>query len=556
MISGVLNHNSKIKIMESKHSLPTSIQKIRVADVVISEVTNKLYDYTSHEAEIKALMESISEIGQKEPIVVIKEGNRYPIVDGVLRLMAINRLNLNEIAAIISPFEPSEQTSFADFVIHHHIRKEKTDGEKLNEIQTLLRINEENPNPLRDKEKRVALVSALMGGKGWGRNNVFNLENILRFEKENGTDLSLSDQVIKNEVKPARAIEAINLIKSEDISDEMEKESSIIKGFLKGSYDKEKARALTVDYKTKKQVQPTVIDLGQPKTENFRIIKGNIETIELPNDLLADTIFTSPPYYQLVRYGTDPNELGWEKTPDLYVKRLSDILMKCFDRLKDSGSMFINIGETHQDFQCLGIIDRLTVELLSRGVRLVDKYIWEKPVAKPLNNKVRRLNPAYEVILHFSKTKDYYFDPIRTGNKKKMKVSKGCKEHGMKSKSHHIPNQYSNLRNFFGIDDDKNIIKLRIHQNRTKHVQGEEEHPATFSMDLPIKLLYISCPKNENTVVIDPFMGSGSCGVTALKMGFKFVGVELYEKNILTAKRMLTEAQKQFDETIELEEAA
>ena len=102
--------------------------------------------------------------------------------------MAMNRLNLNEIAAIISPFEPTEQTSFADFIIHHHIRKEKTDGEKKNEIRTLLRIDEEHPNPLRDKEKRVALVSALMGGKGWGRNNVFNIENILRWEKENGTD--------------------------------------------------------------------------------------------------------------------------------------------------------------------------------------------------------------------------------------------------------------------------------------------------------------------------------------------------------------------------------
>lgn len=526
-------------------------QTIGIESVVISEVTNKLYNYAHHEAEIEALMESISEIGQKEPIVVIKEADKYIIIDGVLRLMAMNRLNLNEIAAIISPFEPTEQTSFADFIIHHHIRKEKTDGEKKNEIRTLLRIDEENPNPLRDKEKRVALVSALMGGKGWGRNNVFNLENILRWEKENGIDLSLSDRVIKNEVKPARAIEAINLIKTEEIGEEMEQESCIIKDFLKGSYDKEKAKALVADYKAKKQVQPTVIDLYKPKFENFRIIQGDIETIELPEDFLVDTIFTSPPYYQLIKYGSDKNELGWEKTPDQYVKRLSDILMKCFNRLKDSGSMFINIGETYQDFQCLGIIDRLTVELMSRGVRLVDKYIWEKPVAKPLNNSVRRLNPAYEVILHFTKTKRYYFDPIRTGNRKKMKVSKGCKERGIKNQSYHIPNQFGTPRNFFGIDDDRNIIKLRIHQNRTKHIEGEEKHPATFSMDLPTKLLYISCPKHENTVVMDPFMGSGSCGVTALKMGFKFVGVELYDKNIVTAKRMLSEAQKEFDENLE-----
>ena len=48
---------------------------------------------------------------------------------------------------------------------------------------------------------------------------------------------------------------------------------------------------------------------------------------------------------------------------------------------------------------------------------------------------------------------------------------------------------------------------------------------------------------------MDPFMGSGSCGVTALQLGFKFVGVELYEKNIKTAERVMSEAQESFDES-------
>jgi len=542
--------------MDSKNSLPTGIQKIRIADVVISEVTYKLYDYSNREAEIHALMESINEIGQKEPIIVVKEGDKFIMTDGVLRLMAMNRLNLNEIAAIVSPFEPTEQTSFADFVIHHHIRKEKTDGEKKNEIRTLLRIDEKNPNPFRDKERRVALVTSLMGGKGWGRNNVFNLENILKWEKKNGTDLSLSDSVIKNEVKPARAIDAINLIESEEFTETMEKESDIIKGFLKGSYEKEKAKALIADFNMKKNVPATVIELYSPKTENFRIIQGNIETIELPEDLLVDTIFTSPPYYQLIKYGNDPNELGWEKTPDLYVKRLANILMKCFDRLKPTGSMFINLGDTYQDFQCLGVIDRLTCELMNRGIRLVDKIIWNKPGSKPLSNKVRRMNPSYEVILHFSKTKDYYYDPIRILKDSKLKVSKGCKEKGAKKGSYHIPNKNGSLRNLINPDELSNVITLQINKNRTKHVEGEEYHPATFSMDLPFIPLAISCPKSENTVVMDPFMGSGSCGVTALKMGFKFVGVELYEKNIVTAKRTLAVAQREFDDHIESQKAA
>jgi len=73
-------------------------------------------------------------------------------------------------------------------------------------------------------------------------------------------------------------------------------------------------------------------------------------------------------------------------------------------------------------------------------------------------------------------------------------------------------------------------------------------HPATFSDNLPVIPLLISTPKDRKSVVMDPFMGTGSCGVTALQLGFKFVGVELYEKNIRTAERILDEGQESFDE--------
>ena len=43
-------------------------------------------------------------------------------------------------------------------------------------------------------------------------------------------------------------------------------------------------------------------------------------------------------------------------------------------------------------------------------------------------------------------------------------------------------------------------------------------------------------------------MGSGSCGVASLLLGFKFVGVELYDKNIATAERILSGGQDEFDE--------
>jgi len=531
-----------------KSSIIVTHQKFRNEELVVSEITNKFLYYSNRELEIQALMESISEIGLQQPISIVKFRSQHVIADGVLRHKACSRLNLNEIDCIVSGIEVEDELGLIDLIIQNQLHKVKTDPEKLNEVKGLLRIDSDDTNPLRDKDKRVAIISSLLGGKGWGRNNVYSFEKILRWEKNTNSEQRLAERVISNEITISKALETISLIENPLFEKEKEDESCIVDGFINGKYTAEKAEKLMGSYDRKKAEEPTQIDLYPIEARNYTILQGNIEDIELPEDLEIDTIFTSPPYFQLVRYGTDPNELGWEKTPDLYVKRLTAILMKCFVRLKNTGSMFINIGETHKDFQCLGIIDRLTCELMNQGVRLVDKIIWEKPVAKPLNNTVRRLNPAYEVILHFSKTKDYYFNPIRTTNEKRLKVSKGCKEHGVKTTSYHIPNRFGALRNFLNPEDLKNIIKLRIHQNRTKHVDGEEEHPATFSMDLPLIPLALTCPKNENTVVFDPFMGSGSCGVTAIKMGFKFVGVELYEKNIVTAQRILNESQQDFDQ--------
>ena len=104
-----------------------------------------------------ALVESIGSIGQQQPIIVIKKDQKYLVLDGVLRLKALIRLNSDEINVIVVEFEETDDFSLSDLIIHHQIRKQKTNREKLNEIKTILRIDSEKTNPLRDKEKRVDL---------------------------------------------------------------------------------------------------------------------------------------------------------------------------------------------------------------------------------------------------------------------------------------------------------------------------------------------------------------------------------------------------------------
>lgn len=532
----------KTKISTQKESL-----KININDVVVSNLTETLYDYSNREYEIQTLIESISTIGQQQPITVVRDGSKYVVIDGVLRFLSMKRLNLNEIDSIVCEFVTTDEFSLSDLIIHHQIRKQKTNIEKLNEVKTLLRINSNYKNPLRDKEKRVSLISSLLGGKGWGRNNVLSLENILLWEKKTNSNLRLTERVISNEITVNRALETIRLIENPQFDKGKEEESRIIEGYMNGKYPLERTKSLMNSYDKKKKEGHTIIELYPVKKKNFTILKGDIEEIELPEDLQIDTIFTSPPYYRLVRYGDDPNELGWEDTPDLYVKRLSDILMKGYKKLKNTGSMFVNLGETYEDSECLGITERLTVELIKRGVRYVDRLIWNKISNKPVPNNIKRLRPGYETILHFSKTRDYYFENIRIKSDKTLKVTRGCREKNSNKVSYHIQNNYDQFRSVLSDESVSTVLTIQLNKNRTKHVEGEEEHPATFSSNLPVIPLLISTPKNENSVVFDPFMGSGSCGVTSLFLGFKFVGVELYEKNIQTSTRVLSESQESFN---------
>lgn len=526
----------------------TATKRINIKDVVISNVSTKLYDYKNRKSEINALAESISAIGQQQPITVLKDNSKYLILDGVLRLKAILRLKLNEIDAIICDFPLTDEFSLQDLIIHHQIRKQKTNIEKLNEVRTILRIDSEKNNPLRDKEKRVKMISSLLGGRGWKRNNVFSLEKILLWEKKNNSDLRLAEKVISNEISIKKALDSILLFENPMFNEKKEKESGIIKEFLKGNYPVEKAQDLMEVYGKKKKDGHTVVKLHPVEKRNYTILQGSNDEIQLPVDLEIDTIFTSPPYYKLVKYGDDPNELGWEKTPDLYIKRLADILMKGYNKLKDTGSMFVNLGESYKGSECYGITERLTVELMSRGVKYVDRLIWNKVSNKPVPNNVKRLQPGYETILHFSKTKEYYFEKIRLQSDKALKVTRGCREKTNNKVSYHIQNNYNQFRSVLKDEDVSTFLTVQLNKNRTKHVKGEEEHPATFSSNLPVIPLLISTPKSKDSVVFDPFMGSGSCGVTALMLGFKFVGVELYEKNIRTSERVLSEGQESFDQ--------
>jgi DNA modification methylase len=537
--------------MESKTQYPDSVRILNISQVVIPQEMKNLYDYASRTLEVDTLKSSIDEFTQIEPITVVEVDQQFYVINGVLRLTALLCLEKNEINAnVLNIDTTAEDFSLCDLIVHTQIKKEKTAKEKMREFISILRLENGDENPLRDRNKRYDFLSTSLG-KGWSRSNVIMMMNIITWTMKNGDPLNIVERVFSGEILISQASYVVETLAREDYSYKKEEESNILSKFLAGHFKKDKADSLIDTFNYKRNEGFTEIEVYPIKTDNYEIIQGSIEEIELPEDMQLDVIFSSPIYYKLRRYGDDPNEMGWEDTPSLYAKRLVDSLMKPYRRLKDTGNMFINLGETYDKGQCLAVIEHVVLEMVSRGMFYVDRIIWKKDSNKPISNQNHRFQPSYEVVLHFAKSKDFYFNRFKI--KKDItdfSVSRGCKDYGWEGVNYYVPNFYKQLRTIMSENELRDIVTVQTNTSRIKHVEGEDWHPATFSQMLPAIFLATFCPKpteDYTPLVFDPFNGIASTGSTALMMGYRYCGVELYQNNVNTSKRVLAESLKEYN---------
>lgn len=72
---------------------------------------------------------------------------------------------------------------------------------------------------------------------------------------------------------------------------------------------------------------------------------------------------------------------------------------------------------------------------------------------------------------------------------------------------------------------------------------ADKEHPASFPMALPARAVEAT----SDEVFLDPFMGSGTTGVAAVRRGKSFIGIELSKRFFDLSCRRIEEAQRQGD---------
>jgi site-specific DNA-methyltransferase (adenine-specific) len=88
----------------------------------------------------------------------------------------------------------------------------------------------------------------------------------------------------------------------------------------------------------------------------------------------------------------------------------------------------------------------------------------------------------------------------------------------------------------------ENIIRPGRYGIR-KIIPSADQHPTQKPVELP--MLFIRLHTREGDTVLDPFAGSGTTGVAAVKLGRSFIGMDISEHWVAIAKRRIEEAQLQ-----------
>ena len=243
------------------------------------------------------------------------------------------------------------------------------------------------------------------------------------------------------------------------------------------------------------------------ETRHKIIIGDSRKMTEVPHESVH-LVITSPPYWQLKDYGSS-GQIGFDDTYEQYINNLNLVWNECHRVLHKGCRLCINIGDQfarsvyYGRYKVIPIRTEIIKFCESAGFDYMGAIIWQKVTTTNTTggatimgsfpfprNGILKLD--YEFILIFKK----YGNPPA--------VSKGVKEKSRLSIEEW--NQYfAGHWNFPGERQDK--------------------HPAMFPEELPRRLIRMFSFVGDT--VLDPFLGSGTTTLAAMKLNRNSVGYEI-----------------------------
>jgi len=305
-----------------------------------------------------------------------------------------------------------------------------------------------------------------------------------------------------------------------------------------------------------------------------------------------DFCMTSPPYWGHREYSG--GGIGLEPTPREYVDNLCAVFAQLHRVLKPTGSFWLNLGDSYQNKQLVGVPWRVALALVDRqGWVLRNSVVWNKIKGGPDTAK-DRLRNVHEMLFHFTKqASGYYYDADAIRNtpktarvvngaiisatgvsgvryKRQIELSTRLSEQERQAAFAALESMlqavgagkiadfrmiirgqqrttHSDSANVSGRArelEQRGFYFLRYHPNGSKpsdvwdilpeDSQQRTGHFAPYPEDLCKIPILSTCP--EGGIVLDPFCGTGTTMLTAHRLRRKSLGIDLSPEYIAAAQ--------------------
>jgi len=245
-----------------------------------------------------------------------------------------------------------------------------------------------------------------------------------------------------------------------------------------------------------------------------------VELMGLLDDGSIDLTVTSPPYDNLRTYGGD-----WVFDFEGTAKELYRVTKKGGVVVWVVGDATIKGSETGSSFrQALGFMEV--------GFNLHDTMIYLKPNFSAVGALVTRYAPVFEYMFILTKEKIGTFNPIK---------DRLCKTAG-KAKSGTIRQKDGSTKRMSneGWIQPQYGQRYNVWEISPKTQKG---HPAPFPEQLALD--HITSWSNEGDTILDPFGGSGTTAIAALRLNRNYILMEMEPKYCTIARdRILAEVKQ------------
>lgn len=293
-------------------------------------------------------------------------------------------------------------------------------------------------------------------------------------------------------------------------------------------------------------------------TNNCDIRIGDALTIlkTLPPESVH-CVVTSPPYYRIRDYEV-VGQIGMEDTAEEYIAKLVGVFREVRRVLRPDGTCWVNLGDTYEGGGTIGRNDcggssgtihsmsdgyggrstsvrrhsanckpkdligipwMLAFALRADGWYLRSDIIWDKVNPMPESVKDRPGN-SYDHIFLLTKSDDYHYDYEAVMVPAKKKAHE-CYKGGPKANQNkdRVDSQYPATK--VHTSDMRGLRNVWSIQSEP----SPEPHFAAFPTEVPETCILLGCPVGGT--VLDPFSGTGTTGIAAIKHDRNYIGIEL-----------------------------